>query len=84
MNLLDALDFVPVLSWYLRHKDLLFKVQASLSYNLHVSKHCILAVAFTNQRTMPPVHTFYISNKISFLLSDLYLADILRDIFLST
>jgi hypothetical protein len=75
VNLLDALDFVPVLSWYLRHKDLLFKVQASLSYNLHVSKHCILAVAFTNQRTMPPVHTFYISNKISFLFSDLYLAD---------
>jgi hypothetical protein len=40
-----------------------------------LAKHCVLAVAFTNQRTMPPVHTFYISNKISFLFSDLYLAD---------
>jgi len=48
-----------------------------------LAKHCILAVAFTNQRTMPPVHSFYISNKISFLFSDLYLADSHIYLFLS-
>lgn len=67
MALSAVLDFACVQVRSSIVKIFLFKVEVSIPSD-YMLENIILVVALRNQRTRPRVHTFNISNKISFFI----------------